>query len=123
MPNTGITIIASQFRTRARGIRVVTRHFRGVNELREIGRDDYHSHNFQEIRLLKFKSHVAAGDALVATCSYDTTSDSNVTMLGDSKDDDLCENYLYYYPAMELEVCKSAVSNRTLEDYFTYMKK
>ncbi|KAK5979504.1 hypothetical protein GCK32_011837 [Trichostrongylus colubriformis] len=33
----------------------------------------------------------------------------------------MCVNYLYYFPASEVEVCKSAVDNATLHNYFENM--
>lgn len=36
----------------------MTRHFRGERELRELNRDDYYSHHYQEIRQLRLKPRV-----------------------------------------------------------------
>ncbi|KAK6061776.1 copper type II ascorbate-dependent monooxygenase domain protein [Cooperia oncophora] len=33
-------------------------------------------------------------------------------------EEEMCVNYLYYFPASEVEVCKSAVDNETLNSYF-----
>lgn len=55
LPKSGITIFGSQLHTHLRGNRVLTRHFRNGRELREINRDDYYSHHFQEIRFLRHK--------------------------------------------------------------------
>lgn len=101
----------------------MTRHFRGHKELRELNRDDYYSHHYQEIRQLRLKPRVMPGDALVTTCFYDTRGYTNTTLGGFSISDEMCVNYIHYYPATKLEVCKSSVSEKTLHDYFTYMKK
>lgn len=58
LPATGIIIFGSQLHTHLRGVRILTRHFRGSEELREINRDDYYSHHFQEMRNLHYKPHV-----------------------------------------------------------------
>lgn len=53
LPATGITIFGSQLHTHLTGVRIMTRHFRNGNELLEVNRDDYYSHEFQEIRNLR----------------------------------------------------------------------
>ncbi|KAH8386946.1 hypothetical protein KR093_003733, partial [Drosophila rubida] len=123
LPRTGIIIFGSQLHTHLRGVRVLTRHFRGEQELREVNRDDYYSHHFQEMRTLHYKPRVLPGDALVTTCYYNTLADTNATLGGFSISDEMCVNYIHYYPATKLEVCKSSVSEETLENYFIYMKR
>lgn len=58
----------------------------------------------------------------MTTCYYDTRGYDNATMGGFSIQDEMCVNYIHYYPATELEVCKSSVSEKTLTEYFDYMK-
>lgn len=60
LPKSGITVFGSQLHTHLRGVRVLTRHFRqGDNvELRELNRDDYFSHHYQEIRNLRRQTKV-----------------------------------------------------------------
>ncbi|XP_004530932.1 tyramine beta-hydroxylase [Ceratitis capitata] len=123
LPSSGIIIFGSQLHTHLRGVRILTRHFRDNEELREINRDDYYSHHFQEMRNLHYKPHVLPGDALVTTCYYNTLGYENVTLGGFSISDEMCVNYIHYYPATQLEVCKSSVSEDTLENYFIFMKK
>lgn len=123
LPDGGINIFGSQLHTHLRGVRVITRHFRKDEELREVNRDDYYSHHFQEMRILRYKPKVLPGDALVTTCYYNTTGYDNTTLGGFSISDEMCVNYIHYYPATKLEVCKSSVSETTLESYFIYMKK
>ncbi len=94
------------------------RHFRGGSELPELNRDDHYSTHFQEIRALreprrvmpvydniqaisrknKQKISLSKGDNLVTTCWYDTRSKSNVTLGGYGFDDEMCVNYVHYYP-------------------------
>jgi dopamine beta-monooxygenase len=35
----------------------------------------------------------------------------------------MCVNYVHYFPATDLEVCKSAISDQALNSYFNYMKQ
>uniref|UniRef100_A0A182RVP1 DOMON domain-containing protein n=1 Tax=Anopheles funestus TaxID=62324 RepID=A0A182RVP1_ANOFN len=122
LPKTGIVIFGSQLHTHLRGVRVLTRHFRGAEELPLVNRDDFFSHHYQEIRQLRYKPHVLPGDALVTTCYYDTRGYKTLTLGGFSISDEMCVNYIHYYPATALEVCKSSISEKSLHDYFDYMK-
>ena len=123
LPKDGITVFGSQLHTHLRGVRVLTRHFRDGKELHELNRDDFYLNHFQEIRHLRRPSKVLPGDALVTTCYYDTRGYVNATMGGFSIQDEMCVNYIHYYPATNLELCKSSVSEKTLADYFEFMKK
>lgn len=123
LPARGITVFGSQLHAHLRGVRILTRHLRDGKELPELNRDDFYSHHFQEIRQLRRKPKVLPGDALVTTCYYDTQGYKNATLGGFSIQDEMCVNYIHYYPATELELCKSSVSERTLEEYFEFMGK
>lgn len=63
------------------------------------------------------------GDYLQTTCLYRTTDKINATIGGHAITDEMCVNYMHYYPATDLEVCKSAVSNAALEKYFEFEKR
>lgn len=63
------------------------------------------------------------GDFLETTCIYNTEDKLNATIGGHAITDEMCVNYIHYYPATELEVCKSAVSNEALEKYFDFEKR
>lgn len=123
LPKHGITVFGSQLHTHLRGVRVLTRHLRDDKELPELNRDDFYLNHFQEIRHLRRMPQVLPGDALVTTCYYDTRGYENATMGGFSIQDEMCVNYIHYYPATKLELCKSSVSEKTLAEYFAYMKK
>lgn len=71
-----------------------------------------------------FWKTILQGDALVTTCYYTSTSKGdNVTLGGFSIKDEMCVNYIHYYPATNLELCKSAVSEQALTDFFQYMRE
>ncbi|KAF5286084.1 hypothetical protein FQA39_LY16430 [Lamprigera yunnana] len=119
-PN-GIIIFGSQLHTHLTGIRVKTRHIRNGHELPELNRDDHYSTHFQEIRRLKRDVLILPGDSLITTCDYDTTDRENITLGGFAISDEMCVNYIHYYPASPLEVCKSAISDQALRTYFRYL--
>lgn len=47
----------------------------------------------------------------------------NVTLGGFAISDEMCVNYIHYYPNARLEVCKSAISDDALRTYFRYMRE
>lgn len=58
----------------------------------------------------------------MTTCYYDTLAYTNTTLGGFSISDEMCVNYIQYYPATQLEVCKSTVSEKSLLNYFKYLR-
>lgn len=58
LPRKGITVFGSQLHTHLRGVRVLTRHFRDGYELVELNRDDFYSHHYQDMRILRRKPKV-----------------------------------------------------------------
>ncbi|KAB0792293.1 hypothetical protein PPYR_14252 [Photinus pyralis] len=121
LPPEGILVFGSQLHTHLTGIRVRTRHIRNGHELPELNWDNHYSTHFQEIRRLKRVVNVLPGDALITTCDYETLDRDNVTLGGFAISDEMCVNYVHYYPAAPLEVCKSAISDQALATYFQYM--
>lgn len=136
-------MFGSQLHTHLTGIRVYTRHIRDGYELRELNRDNHFSTHFQEIRKLKKRVTIlpvscklrkslrsltdvinnVQGDALITTCDYSTEDRENVTLGGFAISDEMCVNYIHYYPLTTLEVCKSAISDQALQTFFRYMKE
>ncbi|KAI8436987.1 hypothetical protein MSG28_010390 [Choristoneura fumiferana] len=115
LPAGGITVFGSQLHTHLTGVAAWTRHARGGRELPALNRDLHYSTHFQEIRLLHTPVTVLPGDFLETTCIHRTLDRANATIGGHAITDEMCVNYMHYYPATELEVCKSAVSNAASE--------
>lgn len=44
----------------------------------------------------------------------------NVSLGGFSISDEMCVNYVHYFPRIDLEVCKSSVSWEALRNYFKF---
>lgn len=63
------------------------------------------------------------GDALINICRYDTAKRNNITLGGFAISDEMCVNYMHYFPKTDLEVCKSSVDTDHLMAYFDYMNK
>nr|BAO52001.1 tyramine beta-hydroxylase [Gryllus bimaculatus] len=121
VPADGIVVFGSQLHTHLTGVRVLTRHFRDGRELPELNRDNHYSTHFQEIRPLKRRVRVLPGDALITTCGYKTDDRDNITLGGFAISDEMCVNYVHYFPKIDLEVCKSSISSESLSTYFRFM--
>ncbi|KAI6244018.1 hypothetical protein M3Y99_00070700 [Aphelenchoides fujianensis] len=117
-PKEGIKIFATQLHAHLTGRKLFTSHFRDGVKIGEINRDNHYSPHWQTIRSLLAHVHVLPGDVLSTTCVYDTTERSNWTWGGYEIESEMCVNYIHFYPAAEVEVCKSAISNRTLDRFF-----
>ncbi|CAH1155572.1 unnamed protein product [Phaedon cochleariae] len=124
LPPEGITIFGSQLHTHLTGARMLTRHIDAHGkELPELNRDDHYSTHFQEIRRLKNVVKVLPGDSLITRCDYNTQDKENITLGGFSISDEMCVNYVHYFPLTDLEVCKSSISDQALMTYFSYMNE
>uniref|UniRef100_T1IHN6 DOMON domain-containing protein n=1 Tax=Strigamia maritima TaxID=126957 RepID=T1IHN6_STRMM len=123
IPPPGIVVFASQLHTHMTGIRVTTRHIRNGIEMALLNRDDHYSPHFQEIRILKAPIHVLPGDGLITSCTYNTSGRAQITMTGYSTTDEMCMNFIHYYPKVELEKCQSSIEISALENYFNFMKE
>lgn len=120
LPEGGIKIFASQLHTHLTGRKAYTKHYRRGSELRELNRDNHFSPHYQEIRKLPKQVHVIPGDALITTCSDRTLDRTEITLGGFAITDEMCVNYVHYYPLTKLEVCKSSVTTESLYGIFKF---
>ncbi|KAK0072196.1 hypothetical protein PV326_000313 [Microctonus aethiopoides] len=122
LPHNGIFVFGSQLHTHLTGTKVRTRHIRDGQEISPLNYDNHYSTHFQEIRLLPVPVNILPGDSLITTCTYNTLNRRNITLGGFSISDEMCVNYIHYYPNARLEVCKSSISDDALRTYFRYMR-
>ncbi|KAI1716514.1 DOMON domain-containing protein [Ditylenchus destructor] len=121
-PSEGINIFASQLHAHLTGKKLFTSHFRNGVKIGEINRDNHFSPHWQHIQPLAKHIRVLPGDVLSTTCVFDTKNRNFWTWGGYGIEDEMCVNYIHYYPATEVEVCKSAISNSTLRSFFEKMR-
>ncbi|KJH49969.1 copper type II ascorbate-dependent monooxygenase domain protein [Dictyocaulus viviparus] len=120
LPEQGIHIFATQLHAHMSGRKLFTSHYRHGVKIGEINRDNHYSPHWQHVVHLQPYVHVFPGDVLTTTCVYETRSQNNVVLGGYGIEDEMCVNYIYYYPLSDIEVCKSAIDNNTLHDYFEH---
>nr|XP_017517844.2 dopamine beta-hydroxylase [Manis javanica] len=118
LPPSGIHIFASQLHTHLTGRKVVTVLARDGREQEVVSRDSHYSPHFQEIRMLRKVVSVYPGDVLITSCTYNTGDRKLATVGGFGILEEMCVNYVHYYPQTQLELCKSAVDPGFLQKYF-----
>ncbi|TFK02778.1 Chromodomain-helicase-DNA-binding protein 4 [Platysternon megacephalum] len=123
LPPAGIHIFASQLHTHLTGRKVVTILSREGREREVVNADFNYSPHFQEIRMLKKVVSVFPGDVLITACTYNTEDRNQATVGGFSITDEMCVNYVHYYPQTQLELCKSAVDSGYLQRYFNLVNR
>ena len=123
LPPKGITVFASQLHTHLTGIEVFTRILKKNGRLETLNVDRHYSPHFQEIRLLPKPVRIEPGDAMIHTCIHNTQSRTNMTFGGYGIRDEMCVNYMHYYPRSSLELCKTSVNDEELERFFRIMKE
>ncbi|MGH0119541.1 UNVERIFIED_CONTAM: hypothetical protein FKN15_006033 [Acipenser sinensis] len=123
LPAGGIHIFASQLHTHLTGTAVRTMLLRDGREVETVNVDNHFSTHFQEIRMLKKMVTVLPGDVLLTACTYNTQDREKATVGGFGILEEMCVNYIHYYPRTELELCKSAVDYGYLQKYFAFMNR
>ncbi|KAM7393033.1 hypothetical protein PAMA_007922 [Pampus argenteus] len=123
LPPGGINIFASQLHTHLAGRGVRTVLVRGGKELEVVQEDQHFSTHYQTIRVLRKMVNVQPSDVLITKCTYNTEDRSKPTVGGFSIMEEMCVNYIHYYPRTQLELCKSHVDPGYLQKYFSFINR
>uniref|UniRef100_A0AAY4ABC6 Dopamine beta-hydroxylase n=1 Tax=Denticeps clupeoides TaxID=299321 RepID=A0AAY4ABC6_9TELE len=110
LPPGGIFIFASQLHTHLAGRAVRTALVRGGREVEVVQEDKHFSTHYQ-------------GDVLVTRCRYNTEDRSKPTVGGFGIMEEMCVNYVHYYPRTQLELCKSHVDPGYLQKFFSLISR
>ncbi|XP_060764933.1 dopamine beta-hydroxylase [Neoarius graeffei] len=123
LPPGGIHIFASQLHTHLAGRGVRTVLVRGGREVEVVQEDKHFSAHYQIIRILRKMVTVLPGDVLLTKCTYNTEDRNKVTVGGFGIMEEMCVNYVHYYPRTQLELCKSHVDLEYLQKYFSIINR
>eukprot|EP00198_Chlamydomonas_reinhardtii_P003884 XP_001693220.1 dopamine beta-monooxygenase-like protein [Chlamydomonas reinhardtii] len=94
-----ITLIESFYHMHQLGKSMVTRHVRGGQELSPLGTRDYYDFAYQApVNVPPPSRTLLPGDSLITTCTYSGVGRSNVTKFGEASYEEMCFNFLFYYP-------------------------
>ncbi|XP_062411173.1 dopamine beta-hydroxylase [Sardina pilchardus] len=121
LPPGGIFIFASQLHTHLAGRAVRTVLVRGGREVEMVQEDKHFSTHYQTIRILEKMVNVLPGDVLITKCTYNTEDRTKPTVGGFGIMEEMCVNYIHYYPRTQLELCKSHVDPGYLQKYFRFI--
>ncbi|XP_035995693.1 dopamine beta-hydroxylase [Fundulus heteroclitus] len=123
LPPGGIYVFASQLHTHLAGRGVKTVLVRGGKELEVVQEDQHFSTDYQTIRVLRKMINILPGDVLITKCTYNTEDRSKPTVGGFGIMEEMCVNYIHYYPRTQLELCKSHVDPGYLQKYFNFINR
>ncbi|KAG2444120.1 hypothetical protein HYH02_009061 [Chlamydomonas schloesseri] len=94
-----VTLIESFYHMHKLGKSMITRHIRGGQELPPLGRRDYYDFAYQQpVQVPPPARTLLPGDSLITTCTYSGTGQTSVTKFGEASYEEMCFNFLYYYP-------------------------
>ncbi|KAJ3271672.1 hypothetical protein HDV01_006451 [Terramyces sp. JEL0728] len=107
IPETGLTMLSTVLHMHTRGKSMGTKHIRNGAELTRWPTMNYYDFNFQSAQYVSTNvAKIMPGDRLITNCTYDTTKDQSPVLGGHSTFEEMCLNFLEYYPAMpEFRLC------------------
>lgn len=123
LPPQGIYVFASQLHTHLAGRAIRTVLIRGGREVEVLSQDPHYSAHYQMIRSLRKMVHVLPGDVLITKCTYETEDRTKPTVGGFGIMEEMCVDYIHYYPRTQLELCKTHVDPGYLQKYFNFINR
>ncbi|CAH1250474.1 MOXD1 [Branchiostoma lanceolatum] len=118
LPEDGVTVFASFLHTHLAGRSIRDRHFRNGKELKPISSNDAYDFNFQQTTYLKPYVKLLPDDTLRLECGYETKNRHNMTYGGLGTWDEMCMDFLLYYPKIDLDDCGSKAYDYDLASFF-----
>lgn len=100
-PTKGLNIYSSFIHAHQRGRRLWTVLLRNGTFISTVGNNQAYDFNLQKIVPLKPFVTLLPGDKLVTYCIYDTSKDTKNVLTGETTDDEMCINFLAFYPAFD----------------------
>ena len=106
LPAAGVNVFAYINHAHLLGRKLWTTLERDKKYARDVGCDTAYDFDLQQIKTFAEPVKVFADDVLRANCVYDSTSRTEVTKGGDETTNEMCINFLVYYPEVDgLERC------------------
>jgi len=104
---TPINIISSGPHAHLTGRAIWTEIWRSGSYVDYFGEPDL-VYDFNKQKLIpEFDMVILPGDDIVTHCIYDTTSRTNITYAGYTTEDEMCLNFVLYYPKLDVKACLS----------------
>ncbi|XP_021952866.1 DBH-like monooxygenase protein 1 [Folsomia candida] len=107
-PENGINVFNSLLHSHLSGRKMKARHFRGNVELPWLDYDDHYDFDYQQNKPLMTHVNVQRGDHITVECEYDSVWKNGEIVLGGlSTREEMCEDIVWYYPKINVELCTS----------------
>ncbi|CAI7843886.1 unnamed protein product, partial [Closterium sp. NIES-54] len=106
--NESVKIIGSFLHLHTLGRQLYTDVFRKGSKVATISRQDYYDFASQQTIPFTPEFELLPGDELRTSCVWDSSDRTNVTVGGPSTEEEMCIDYLIYYPArqgQEMDAC------------------
>ncbi len=101
--NSPINVFAGMLHLHELGRQIWTDHLRAEQRIGDVGTDTTYS--FHEQKFAPLNVIVQPGDVLDTHCIWDSTSREQPTRFGLRTSDEMCINYLMYYPKQQIPYC------------------
>jgi hypothetical protein len=122
-PADGITVLSGFLHTHLAGRAVKTTLVQNGVATRELFSNPNYDFNYQfviDIEPIKLRK----GDALITECRYETNDRNNFTFFGFSTYDEMCYDFVYYYPKIPtLTQCITQTPNTVLLAFYQSLMK
>ncbi|KAJ3125101.1 hypothetical protein HK098_000603 [Nowakowskiella sp. JEL0407] len=97
--NETVTLMSSFMHMHTLGKSIQTKHIRDGTELPVVGLKNYYDFSFQGLQPVRAGTDtLVSGDQLITTCKFDGKGRNSVTTFGESTNEEMCFNFLMYYP-------------------------
>nr|XP_053633879.1 DBH-like monooxygenase protein 2 [Cherax quadricarinatus] len=80
--------------------------------------DSHYAADFQQSRRLTKEVKILPGDHLTVECDYDSSGQDSGTFTGWKARDEMCQAFIYYYPRVNMSLCRSSPHPGLLQDTF-----
>lgn len=110
MQGNQINIFAQLPHTHLAGVEFYSKILRNNTEVELISNNPYYDSNFQYVNFMKDQVVLKQDDEIITTCKYNTQDRSKYTLGGLGTYDEMCLNFIWYYPRNEkLATCYQEV--------------
>jgi len=111
IPDAGVTVYASFLHAHQRGRRIWTSVVRNGTFIGTMGNNQNYDFNLQKIQLLP-PMLLRKDDEYVTVCTYNTVNDTKDVAWGETTADEMCFNFLYYYPIINASISTQQCGTR-----------
>jgi hypothetical protein len=98
IPAAGVTTISSFMHAHQRGRRMWTEVWRNGVKVNTLGDNQNYDYNLQKVVGLSPFVQLKKNDTVTTYCTYDTTKDTQNVTHGELTSNEMCFNFVYYYP-------------------------